>query len=168
MFLIGKDYWEIRQTKNKGLGVYACKPIAKGTIISDYLGKIVKYSEYDLELDKQGLYLMYYSDEFGIYPDLASPGPHLINHSCEPNCWIYIYQGHTLFYSLREINSGEEITINYLLGPDDKHVCLCGSENCNGTMQSSTRVQNSGSKGKVIPGQNLKPLPSYQTELVSR
>lgn len=165
MFLIGEEFWEVRTTKDKGLGVFARKPIAKGTIISDYLGQIIKLADYDLELDKAGLYLMYYSDEFGIYPDLSKPGPHLINHDCEPNCWMYIYKGHTLFYALRNIIVGEEMTINYLLGPEDDHRCLCGSKKCSGAMRSIIRAETQTRKAKVMAGQNLPPLATYPTTL---
>ena len=163
MFLISEDFWEVRKTENRGLGVFAKKEIAKGTIISDYLGKVIKYIDFDLELDKHGLYLMYYSDEFGIYPDLTKPGPHLINHTCEPNCWIYVYRGHTLFYALRDIKVNEEITINYLLSPDDTHLCLCGSKNCTGFMHPSrtSRVESKARRAKVIVGENLAPLKTY-------
>jgi len=145
MFLLGKDFWQIKKTNKKGNGVFAKKNILQGTVISDYLGKVIKMSEYDLDLDKDGLYLMYFSDRAGIYPDLTTPGPHLINHSCTPNCWMYIYRGHTLFFALRDIKPGEELTISYLLSPKDEscnnctHVCKCDSEFCTGHYASVKR-----------------------------
>ena len=83
MFLISKDYWEVRETKEKGRGVFAKKGIAAGTVVGDYLGRVIKTAEYDLDRDKEGLYLMYLTDEASIYPDLKKPGLHLFNHSCE-------------------------------------------------------------------------------------
>ena len=140
MFLLKDDYWEIKKTKERGYGVFSKKEIKTGTVISDYLGKIINIAEYDLDDDKKGLYLMYFTDQASIYPDLPKPGPHLINHSCTPNCWIYIYHGHTLFFALKKIKPGEELTISYLLSPKDKtcdpckHDCKCGSKFCTGTM----------------------------------
>ena len=140
MFLLKDDYWEIKKTKERGYGVFSKKEIKTGTVISDYLGKIINIAEYDLDDDKNGLYLMYFTDQASIYPDLTKPGPHLINHSCTPNCWIYIYHGHTLFFALKKIKPGEELTISYLLSPKDKtcdpckHDCKCGSKFCTGTM----------------------------------
>lgn len=55
MFLINKSYWKIKKTKEKGFGIFAKKEIKSGTIISDYLGKIINVAEYDLEKDKKGL-----------------------------------------------------------------------------------------------------------------
>ena len=143
MFLLKDDYWEIKKTKERGYGVFAKKEIKAGTVISDYLGKIINIAEYDLENDKKGLYLMYYTDQASIYPDLSRSGPYLINHSCQPNCWIYIFHGHTLFFALRKIKPCEELTISYLLSPKDEtcqpclHDCYCESKKCSGTMHLS-------------------------------
>ncbi|MBI3341600.1 SET domain-containing protein [Candidatus Curtissbacteria bacterium] len=177
MFLIKNDFWEIKKTEHKGLGVFAKKEIVAGTIIGDYLGKVVKTAQHDLQKDKGEIYLMYYTDEASIYPDLKKPGTHLLNHSCQPNCWIYIYQGHTLFFTLREIKPGEELTISYLLDPKDEtcnpcvHDCKCASKLCTGTMHTSKekygkwqKFQNSQKKTKIKKvafGKNLPKLTSY-------
>src|SRR3989344_4103042 len=142
MFLISKDYWQVRKTKKKGKRVFAKKEIAEGTIIGDYVGKIIQLEDVDFEEEKKKMFLMYYDDSTGIYPDLRKPGVHLTNHSCFPNCWIYNYKNHTLFFTLRNINKGEELTINYLLPPKTQcepctHRCYCGSKNCTGSMHLS-------------------------------
>ena len=143
MFLIGDDKWEVRETPHKGRGVFAKKLIEKGTVIGDYLGTIIQMSEYDIDEDSRGLYLMYLTDETCIYPDLNTAGLHLINHSCKPNCWIYTYKFHTLFFALRRIYPGEEVCISYLLSPLDTlcdpcpHDCHCGEKTCTGTMHLS-------------------------------
>lgn len=177
MFLISRDFWQVKKTKQKGLGVFAKKEIGAGTIIGDYLGKVIETAQYDLDKDKRGLFLMYYSDQASIYPDLKKPGIHLLNHSCTPNCWIYTYRGHTLFFALRAIKPGEELTISYLLSPKDgcdpcPHVCKCDSQFCTGTMHLPKdkyakwqRFQNAQKKktkaAKVVFGKNLPKLTSY-------
>lgn len=103
---------------------------------------VINPADYDVEQDKLGLYLLHLNDEAAVYPDLTTPGPHLINHSCDPNCWIYIYQGHTLVFAIKPIASGEEITISYLLSSKDgcdpcTHDCVCGEVICTGTMHLS-------------------------------
>lgn len=178
MFLLKDTFWQIKKTKEKGYGVFAKGQIKAGTIIGDYLGKVVDMTQYDLDDDKKGLYLMYFSDEASIYPNLKKPGIHLMNHSCSPNCWIYIYCGHTLFFSLRDIEPGEELTISYLLSPNDEtctpctHTCKCGSKNCKGTMHLSKdkyekwqKFQNEQKNktlcAKFVFGKNLPKLTSY-------
>src|SRR3989344_4466444 len=42
MFLIKDDFWQIKKTKERGYGVFARKEIKAGTIIGDYLGKVIK------------------------------------------------------------------------------------------------------------------------------
>ncbi len=178
MFLIKKDSWEVKETEEKGLGIYAKKEIKKGTVIGDYLGKVIKTKEFDFNKDKKNLYLMYLSDQASIYPNLEKPGIHLINHSCTPNCWIYIYKGHTLFFAIKDIKPAEELTISYLLAPRDKncldcpHVCKCDSKNCTKTMHLSEveyqkwqdfQKSETGKtrRSKVIFGKNLPKLKLY-------
>ena len=62
-------------------------------------------------------------------------GTHYINHSCVPNAFMQIIRDHILFFALRDIQAGEEITIDYeqTLHSDDKR-CICGAENCRGTI----------------------------------
>lgn len=183
MFLITNDYWQIKKTKEKGLGVFAKKEIKAGTIIGDYLGKVIKTAEYDLDHDKKGLYLIYLTDEACIYPNLKKPGIHLLNHSCTPNCWIYTYHGHTLFFALRSVKPGEELTISYLLSPKDEtckpctHACKCNSKFCTGTMHltqdkykkwqkfQNTKKKRDTKKIKVVFGKNLPKLTNYPKKI---
>lgn len=105
-------------------------------------------------------------------------GPHLINHSCMPNCWIYIFHGHTLFFALRNILPGEELTISYLLSPLDEtcnlctHDCKCGNRLCTGTMHLSKNKYKKWQKfqdnerdktvtAKFVFGKNLQKLDFY-------
>lgn len=180
MILLPHSYWEIQKTQNRGRGIFAKKTITAGTILGDYLGKVIKTAEYDHKKDKSGLYLMYYSDEACIYPNLKKPGIHLLNHSCSPNCWIYTYRGHTLFFTLRPIEPGEELTISYLLSPKDEtckncpHDCRCDSQNCTGTMHLAQdkyekwqKFQSDQKKKtrtpKPVIGRNLPKLTTYPT-----
>jgi SET domain-containing protein len=181
MFLLPKNYLEVKLTTEKGYGVFARKKISAGTVISDYLGKMINIAEYNLENDKKGLYLMYYSDQISIYPNLSKPGPHLLNHSCCPNCWIYIYKGHTLFIAIKDIFIHDELTISYLLSPDEgtctpcTHICKCESKNCTGTMHLTKNKyekwqlflegkKNTNKTSKSF-GNNLHPLLSYPKKL---
>lgn len=178
MFLLKDSYWQVKKTKEKGYGIFAKKEIKTGTIIGDYLGKVIKISEFDLNNDKKRLYLMYLTDQAAIFPDLSKPGIHLLNHSCAPNCWIYTYRGHTLFFALRKIEQGDELTISYLLSPKSKnckpctHTCKCKSKFCTGTMHLSEekyqkwqKFQNGQKKKskttKFSFGKNLPKLISY-------
>jgi hypothetical protein len=140
MFLLDSSYWQIKNHPKKGKGVFARRKIPAGRVIGDYLGMVLKTEEYDLESDARGLYLLYLTDETAVYPDLTRPGIHLFNHACRPNCWMYVHEGHTLFFAITDIEVGGELTIHYLLSPkengcpDCTHDCYCEGEYCTGTM----------------------------------
>ena len=60
-------------------------------------------------------------------------GTHYINHSCEPNAYMKTLYGHVLFFALRDILPGEEITIDYEYTlHSDKKRCHCGAKSCRG------------------------------------
>ena len=176
MILLNQDFWEIRKTAKKGRGIFAKKEISKGTVIGDYLGKVIHPQ--DAVVDENNFYLMYYHDTAAIMPDLNKPGVHLLNHSCLPNAWLYIYKGHTLAFALKTINKGEEITIPYLLSPQDKfcdpclHICQCGHPKCNQTMhltheqykkwrKLNDKWASKTKREKVIVGKALPKLKVY-------
>lgn len=178
--MLFNEYWETRITKNKGKGLFAKKDILKGAIIGDYLGIILRPE--DAIIDEENFYLMYYTDRAVISPNLKKPGVHLINHSCVPNCFLYIYKGHTLAFALSDIKKGAELTIPYLLPPKDKfcnpclHVCNCGNLKCAKTMHLSKNIYDKWKKfseieaqktkmGKITYGKELPMLSNYPKKI---
>jgi SET domain-containing protein len=142
MILLPSEFWEVKETKRKGKGVFAKKDIGKHKLVAQYIGKLVHIKDVDLEKYRE--YLMEYDDERAIVPDVTSIGAHLVNHSCNPNCWIYKYNRNVFLASMRDIAPGEEITIHYLLPPKGisckdncEHICNCGESDCTGTMHLS-------------------------------
>jgi len=138
MILLSDKYWEIRNTQKKGRGMFAKRDILKGRVIGDYLGLVIR--PWEALIDEENFYLMYYHDHAAILPNLKVPGVYLLNHSCNPNAFLYTYKGHTLTFALKNIHKGEEITIPYLLSPQDDfcnpclHKCKCGYINCSKSM----------------------------------
>lgn len=178
MFLIPKDSWEIRTTAKKGRGIFALKDIGAGVVIGDYLGKVILESEEEKYEKKHGFYSMWYHNDVSIFPDPKKPGIHLVNHSCAPNCWMYTYKGHTLYSAIRKIFKGEELTISYLIGPQDDEckpcsdICRCESDFCAQTMHMPEKYYNAWiayddnrekkSKGKRVKlNTQLPHLKSY-------
>ena len=140
MFLIPSISWEVRKISKKGKGVFAKKEIPPGTLIGDYLGKI--YNTKDIDTEASKFYDMEWDETYSIIPDSRVLDIHLINHSCVPNCAMYPYKGHTLYFALRRIFSGEELTIMYMIGTPEnetkscKDTCYCKSLLCRGTMHN--------------------------------
>jgi len=127
----------VLQTEKKGRGVFICKKIERGSVVGDYLGKLVRYEEVNVG---DYPFLMYFTDKIGLVADKNQQGVHLLNHSCNPNCSMAPYKGHILFVAIRDIKPGEELTASYMFHPDIckecSHVCFCGSANCLKTMHT--------------------------------
>jgi len=140
MILLDEGLWEMRTSKEKGRGIYAKKDIPAGIVLGDYIGRVIRIKDEEKYETGDHFYLMYYHRAATIYPDPKKPGVHIINHSCTPNTWMHTYRGHTLYFALRRIFAGEELTVSYNLAPLDKdcdpctHLCHCKSIICSNTM----------------------------------
>jgi uncharacterized protein len=182
MFLIPDSYYKIKIIKNKGRGVFAAKDIPAGTVIGDYLGKVIEEKDEKAFEKKYGLYLFTYTDDSFIAPDLTKKDIYLLNHSCSSNCETFPFKGHILFFALRKIFAGEEITINYgMCSPKmedtNQYPCYCGSPVCHGTMHISEEKSDSWAnfekkqlgkffnKREVDFGEMLPPLEKYPDKI---
>lgn len=173
MILLPKNAYQIGITDNKGRGVFTNIPIKKGTVVSDYMGDLIPIQDVDFALYED--YLMYFSETHCIVPNLLEEGAHLINHSCSPNCFMYLYKNHTLFFTIRDIQKEEELTISYMYPPKEgscikkcPHTCSCESKNCKGTMHLSEETfvfwqqyQKKFVKKTRITSKRLRSLSSY-------
>ncbi len=122
----------ICRSKIEGLGVNAGENIKAGQVITRVEGPI------RFKVNKNKKDALANPNWFGIEKDQwIEPGkPHkFLNHSCNPNAGM---RGRTVL-ALRDINEGEEITIDYsIIEADDRWElnCLCGAENCRKTIRS--------------------------------
>ncbi len=106
MPLIPSDLIEVRRVRGKGRGVFARRLIAEGAEIERAPVLLVPGDSLLGTRDKVALALGYGS---------------LYNHSYQPNAQ-YFYGGPQVkvFYAIRDIRAGEEITINYNSEPTDQ------------------------------------------------
>ncbi|NUM25900.1 MAG: SET domain-containing protein [Candidatus Buchananbacteria bacterium] len=146
MFLLSADYWQVKKIKGKGRGVFAKKEINPGTVIGDYLGTVISEQREGQENEKS-FYAMHCTDKLIVLPDPKQIGIHLINHACAPNCAMHSYRGHVIYFALRRIFPGEELTVNYLYdvllcraGECREHICRCGALNCRGNLHTPTQL----------------------------
>jgi len=126
----------IRKSHINGQGCFATIPFKRGRKIAEYAGERIN----DLEAQKRArrhriLRICDIDGRFSIDGSRGGNGTHYINHCCEPNAYMRTLYGHVLFFALRDIRTGEEITIDYeqTLHPDSKR-CFCGAESCRGTI----------------------------------
>ena len=119
-----------------GKGCFAAKTFKRGKKIGEYTGERIS----DFEATKRGrnrriLRICYINSRWSLDGARGGNGTHYINHSCEPNAYMKNLYGHVLFFALRDIQPGEEITVDYeqTLHPDSKR-CHCGVPSCRGTI----------------------------------
>lgn len=107
------DLIYVKKTKGKGRGVFASRPIAKGTIIERVPVVILPVQEIytDTISTKLADYVFNWGkDKVAIAMGYGS----LYNHSYRPNAAYAAKGRRTQVYSaLRDIDADEEITVNY-------------------------------------------------------
>jgi len=125
----------IRKSPINGKGCFATIPFKCSRKIAEYAGERIT----DLEARRRGgrvkLRICDIDGRWSLDGSRGGNGTHYINHSCRPNAYMKTLYGHVLFFALRDIRPGEEITVDYedTLHPDTKR-CRCRAPNCRGTI----------------------------------
>jgi uncharacterized protein len=138
---------ETRDSGIHGRGVYATRPIRKGTRIIEYLGERISHGEADRRYEVKGdddghTFLFIASRRTVIDAGVNGNEARFINHSCAPNCETVIENGRVFIEAIRHIQAGEELGYDYQLtweSTDDPlelalYACRCGAKQCRGTM----------------------------------
>jgi hypothetical protein len=93
-----------------GLGLFAQKPIGKGTLITYYRGRLVTTAQADEIANR---YLFEINSRWTIDGSGRGNIARYINHSCRPNAETDV-RGHKIhIVAIRNIEPGDEITYNY-------------------------------------------------------
>ena len=124
----------VKKTDQKGLGLYAEENIFAYSVISDieYIREVTK--ENPLSESEKHL-----QDHLHYWPNgrtfIVDEPECYLNHSCNPNAYIYSAGEQYFIIAKQDIKSGEEITIDYEIqttGFDVSWECKCGAANCRG------------------------------------
>lgn len=120
----------------EGKGVFANELVRRGTVILRIDDSRVVDSDRPLltERGESPIYRDFLPD--GTVVLMPSPERHL-NHSCDPNCYIYSARRERFLLSMREVTAGEELTVDYALNAADGDYwqCRCGAAGCWGYHQ---------------------------------
>ncbi len=146
-------YVEIKSSGIHSKGVFAKVDIPKGTRVIEYIGNKVTKEEGDRILDETfkkhleepekyaGTYVFELDDEWDVDGDVPDNDAKYINHSCDPNCKMDIFDGQIWIDAIKDVKKGEELTYNYGFEINEKdpydfeqQQCRCGSNNCIGYM----------------------------------
>ena len=116
-------------------GVFAEEDIPKGRKIIEYTGERISRRETARRAEGSLNYLFTLDNYWTIDGAVNGSGAEYINHSCDPNCYAWIFRGHILYMAARDIRTGEELTIDYRFDHDVAEVkCYCGASTCRGSI----------------------------------
>jgi len=93
-----------------GLGLFATKPIPRGTKIIEYVGPRISNAEVE---KSNGKYFFGLNKQWSIDGRGRENIARYANHSCGPNAEAIITGGRIWICSKRNIKAGEEITYHY-------------------------------------------------------
>ena len=116
-----------------GKGCFATILFRRRRKIAEYTGTRISNAEARRRAQRRILRICGIDNRWSLDGSAGGNGTHYINHSCTPNSFTRNLYGHLIFFALRDIEPGEEITIDYgdTLHPDSKR-CICGANNCRG------------------------------------
>jgi SET domain-containing protein len=126
----------IRESLINGKGCFATMVFPRRKKIAEYTGELIPDAEATRRARARRLLRICAIDHlWSLDGSRGGNGTHYINHSCDPNAYMTTMYGHILFFALRDIQPGEEITIDYESTlHSDKKRCYCGAKNCRGTI----------------------------------
>ena len=125
----------IRESKIHRYGVYALERIPARRKVIEYTGEKISRRETKRRGEGPLTYLFTLDKYWTIDGAVGGSGAEIINHSCDPNLYAWIFRGHILYMSKRVIRAGEELTVDYHFSDEVHRVrCRCGAGTCRGTI----------------------------------
>lgn len=123
----------VKESPINGMGCFATLPFRRGKKIANYAGERITTAEAKRRANRRRLRICAIDTRWSLDGSRGGNGTHYINHSCEPNSFMKILYGYIQFYALRDIEPGEEITIDYETTlHSNKKRCFCGAKTCRG------------------------------------
>lgn len=123
---------EVKKSKIYGRGCFTRKRFPARKMVALFAGELIKgRRRIQARLNDQDIVkIISLNDDTAIDGAVGGNATAYINHSCAPNVFMRNLPGDRVgFFALRDINPGEEITMDYR-DPDHPEVCRCGAPNC--------------------------------------
>src|SRR5215475_8229094 len=104
---------EIRESKIHHRGVFALDRIPQNRKVIEYTGERISRRETKRRGSGRHTYLFTLDDYWTLDGAVGGSGAEIINHSCDANLRSSIVKGHILYFSRREIQPNEELSVDY-------------------------------------------------------
>ena len=126
----------VRKSEIDGHGVFAAEFIPPRLKIGEIRGEAITCAEGRRRAATlHRIMIVEISPRTAIDASKSTDPMRFTNHSCQANARLAIIAGRIEFYSLRGIEPGEEITVNYgETHHEGKLRCRCGAPNCIGAL----------------------------------
>ncbi len=118
-------------------GIFTNEAIPARRRVIEYTGQRIDATEVRRRLVRPQLYLFRLNSRHSIDGAIGGSGAEYINHSCAPNLYARNSRGHIWLLSIRRIEAGDELLLDYRIGGDiDLIPCRCGSPSCRGYLNA--------------------------------
>ncbi|MEP7302619.1 MAG: SET domain-containing protein-lysine N-methyltransferase [Caldimonas sp.] len=127
---------DVKASAIDGNGAFAAEPIPARRKIGEIRGEPISVPE--ARRRARGLariMIVEISERRAIDASQSADPLRFTNHSCAPNAVLRIRQGRVEFYAMRDVASGEELTVDYGESHHEGRLaCRCGAARCAGRL----------------------------------
>jgi uncharacterized protein len=115
-----------------GTGAYTNEPIPAKRKIGSLGGVVISKREADKRSKlNESIAIVELWNGKALDATINSNQLRYLNHCCDPNTYMRVFNCHVEFYALKNIKKGEELTCNYGLTHHEGTLpCRCGAKNC--------------------------------------
>jgi hypothetical protein len=127
---------DVKASRIDGQGAFAAEAIPARRKIGEIRGEAVSIREARQRArGQQRIMVVEVSDRRAIDASNSSDPLRFTNHSCRPNAVLRIRLGRVELYAMRDVERGEEITVNYGETHHEGRLrCRCGAAGCIGRL----------------------------------
>ena len=127
---------DVKTSAIDGHGVFAAESIPALAKIGEIRGDAISVEEARIRATRhERIMIVELSARRAIDFSKSTDAMRFTNHSCRPNARLCLDNGRVEFFSLRVIEDGEELTVNYgETHHQGKLACRCGAPGCRGAL----------------------------------
>ena len=126
----------VRPSAIDGHGVFAAEAIGSQKKIGEIRGETISVEEARIRATRhERIMIVELSSRRAIDFTRSTDPMRFTNHSCRPNARLCTDHGRVEFYALRDIEPGEELTVDYgETHHEGRLACRCGADGCRGAL----------------------------------